>query len=211
MNKKIKIIIGIASFFMVSIIAISVFFIVDNLRKTASITFAIAPLSADIKLNGVSYNNSQTYNVVPDNYVLEGYFEPYQEVFTLKDHESKTVYLEMTAIEGTNWYEDHPEDGIIMDTIIEHELNEASEFITEKYPLLGILPINVEYYTNDSEYVYYTISYNLEDTNNPIILVKDYTGNNYDNAINRIKLEGYDPADYKIEYQDKTEQFNYGY
>lgn len=117
----------------------------------------------------------------------------------------------MTAIEGTNWYEEHPEDGIIMDTIIEHELNEASEFITEKYPLLGILPINVEYYTNDSEYVYYIISYDLKETDNPTILIKDYTGNNYDNAINRIKLEGYDPTNYKIEYQDKTTEYNYGY
>ena len=77
------------------------------------------------------------------------------------------------------------------------------DYLTKNYPLLTKLPITVEYYKNNSVYVYYIISYQVDKNNQPTVIIKDFTGGNYDSALTRIKAEGFEPNNYKIEYQDK--------
>ena len=66
--------------------------------------------------------------------------------------------------------------------------------------------MRVEYFKNNSTYIYYVISYNVNDNNRVTILIQDYTGNNYNQAIERIKAEGFNPEDYTIEYRDRTNE-----
>lgn len=211
MNNKLKKIIIIASTAIALIIVISIYFIIDNASKTATVTFMIAPLSAEVKLNGQSYNTNDTYRIKPGNYTLSieknGYFEPYYEEFIINDNETKDFYISLEPIEGTDWYELHPEDSMSLDAIIDEEETIKSDYIEDNYPLFGILPISVDYYDNESAYVYYIISYDLTDYENPIVLIKDYTGGNYENALNRIRLEGYNPENYTIEYRDESEDY----
>ena len=192
-----------------AIISISVYFIIDNLQKTATIEFIVAPLSANIDLNGRSYTSYVEHKIKPGNYELviqkEGFFEPYYETFYIQDGEQKTIYVELAVIEGTNWYQDHPEDAAGVDAVLDGKLTAYTEYIIENYPLITVLPITVEYYEPDTTYVYYIISYSFIEGEPPTVLIKDYTGNNYEKALDRIRLEGYDPAQYTIQYFDESE------
>ena len=69
-------------------------------------------------------------------------------------------------------------------------------------PIIYKLPITVSYYEdNFSRYVNYTISYTvIDDYSNIKLIITDYTGGNYTNAIEKIQILGYNPSDYQIEY-----------
>ncbi|MBO7718502.1 hypothetical protein J6S37_03355 [Candidatus Saccharibacteria bacterium] len=196
------------------IIGISAYFIIDNAQKTATISIFVAPKSADITLNDENYPNMSEIRVRPGDYSLsitkEGYFESYYEEFTILDNQTRSFFIALAPIDGTNWYENHPDDSYTLDTIEDAKLVETNKNNIANYPLLASLPITVEYYKTDSTYVYYVISYELYTGGTPTILVKDYSGNNYEDALDRVRLLGYNPDDYVIEYQDLTEKLKPG-
>ena len=209
-NKKLKQIAILAISVLLIVIGISIYFIIDDMQKTATLEIVVAPISANIKVNDHTYANMQSHRVKPGDYHISitkpDYFESYEENFTLNDGEKKEIYIELTQLPGTDWYKDHPKDAYSMDAIINHELAKNSEYLIKNYPLLKVLPLKVEYFINNSTYVYYVISYEINEDNKPTILIKDYTGGNHDAAIQRIQSEGYNPEDYQIEYQDKTSE-----
>ena len=203
------IIFAVSAFFLI-IIGISVYFIIQDAKKTSSIEIFVAPVSAEITLNHQKFENMQTHRLGPGDYHLTvskpDYFETYEADFTINPGETKEIYLELTALPDTDWYKDYPDDARSMDAIINHELTKKSEDLANNYPLLTVLPLKVEYYKNNTTYVYYLISYEIDEKNQPTILVKDYTGDNYESALEKIKSEGFNPEDYNIEYQDKTSE-----
>lgn len=74
--------------------------------------------------------------------------------------------------------------------------------ILEKNPIINSLPIDVEYYSNNyNSYTKYLITYS-ENSDNIVINIEDYTGNNYEKALQSIKDRGYNPEDYHINYMD---------
>ena len=83
-----------------------------------------------------------------------------------------------------------------------------SSDVTTKFPVTQNLPYTVEYYSdNYTNYTKYELFYdvNVEMTELTIRIV-DYTGGNYQNALEKIKSFGYDMDDFKIEYEDKSAQ-----
>lgn len=91
--------------------------------------------------------------------------------------------------------------------------NEASDKFNKEYPLAAKLPIDIEYYTDGhGAYVHYTITSSAQNnpnnnTNNYAVLITDYTGDNYDAALDRIRNLGFKPEDYKIEYKDLSTDY----
>lgn len=196
------------------ILGISAYFIIDNAQKTATISIFAAPKSAEITLNDTLYQNMNQIRVKPGDYHItiskEGYFEPYDEDFTILDGETRNFYIALAPLDGTNWYETHPNDAYTLDTIEDAKLTEETKRNIANFPLLASLPITVEYYKTDSTYVYYIISYELYSGETPTIIIKDYTGNNYEEALNRINLLNYNPENYTIKYQDLTTKLKPG-
>ena len=84
--------------------------------------------------------------------------------------------------------------------------NSEEMALRAKYPLITILPIEInEYVNNYSDYINYKITYNKSSDNSSVtILITDITGGNYDNAIKKITSLGYNPKDYTIEYNDQS-------
>ena len=207
-KNPLKTIIFSVSLFFLIIIGISIYFIIEDSQKTSSIELFVAPVSADITLNGQKFDNMKTHRIKPGEYHLSitksDYFEDYSEDFTISPDEKKEIYLELKALPNTDWYKDHPNDSYSVDAIINHELTKNSEYLISKYPLLKSLPLKVEYYRNNATYIYYIISYTIESDNTPTIIIKDYSGNNYESAIERIKSMGFDPEEYNIKYEDRT-------
>lgn len=202
--KKPRLVIGI----IISIaLLIGLGFLIDGARKSATISILIVPQSAEIRLNGDIYKNGD-YNVAPGEYKITATkenFETYEESFTVAKGETKKIYLIMTELEG-DWFKDHPEDVVLMDPIKSYQLDQNAANLKTSYPLIADLPISIDYYRSyNSERIKYDISYRLED-GNPIIVIIDYTGNNYNRALKKIESLGYNPSDYKIEYQDRVDK-----
>lgn len=78
--------------------------------------------------------------------------------------------------------------------------------LLNKYPLLKDLPLTIAYYSeNFASYTNYEITYQTkEDDTSFIIIINDYTGGNYENALQKIRSLGYNPSDYLIQYNDES-------
>lgn len=209
-KRKISLIFIVFTLFVSVIAGISILFLIEETQKTATIKLIVAPTSADISLNGETYDNLKSHRIKPGTYELvvskSEYFESWKKSFSINDGETKEFYLELHPLPDTNWYKDHPDDAYPIDVIIDHTLAEKSDSLLKNYPLIKELPIEVEYYKNNSIYIHYLITYMVNDDNTPTILINDYTGGNHDSAIERIRAKGFNPEDYKIEYQDKTSE-----
>ena len=208
-NKKpIRIAVITCVLFFIIILGVSAYFLIDEAQKTAVIHFIVAPVSANISLNGESFKNLETHNIKPGDYELiiskPDYFENWTGSFTIGEGETKEVYVKLNPLPNTNWYKDHPSDADSIDAINDYKLYQRSDYLVKNYPLITKLPIQVEYFKNNSTYIYYVISYTVDDDNHVTILIQDYTGDNYNPALERIKAEGFNPDDYVIKYQDKT-------
>lgn len=88
------------------------------------------------------------------------------------------------------------------------------EDLYDEHPLLSHLPLDVAYYANTySGYIHYTVTYesepDLEDETKEklIIVITDYTGGNYDRAVNKIKSYEKDISGYTIRYVNESDDF----
>lgn len=93
---------------------------------------------------------------------------------------------------------------------LEEEENQEEQFY-DKYPLAAKLPIRIDYYVDGyGAQVKYNIYSHLtgEGENESFsVLIEDYTGGNYEPALERIRNLGFNPDDYEIEYKDLSEEY----
>lgn len=88
-----------------------------------------------------------------------------------------------------------------VDQAKEQAMIENYEKLKTNYPLIEYLPIKVDRFLNYSKHIRYDINYRIED-DKAIIIIYDYTGENYENALSNIRNRGFEPDDYEIEYID---------
>lgn len=101
------------------------------------------------------------------------------------------------------------EDFNCTDSLI-HEEEEAIALYT-LFPIMADLPIKVEYYVNGyGAYIHYEIGSDLTYEGNEeysfAVIIDDYTGGNYEAAIQKITELGYDYNDYEIIYRVYDDQ-----
>ncbi|MBR5939239.1 hypothetical protein IKZ77_01665, partial [Candidatus Saccharibacteria bacterium] len=74
-------------------------------------------------------------------------------------------------------------------------------------------PVRVEYFTTDySKKVKYTINSQLNnDGTGFIIIITDYTGGNYEDALEKLRARGIDIDKYEIDYSDISNEFEWGH
>lgn len=196
---------------LVIIIGISVYFIIENMKRSVSLRFLIAPSSATITLDNQSFENSNFYKYYPGDYHLtisrDG-FKTYETDITLLPDDTLEFTYSLDILPGNeDFYQTHPGEAYALETIWANQMIVDSSIVSEKYPLLSVLPINVEYYIQNSRYVHYTISFRINNPEDVTILISDYSGGSHDFALDRIRTEGYNPDDYTIEYIDLSENY----
>ena len=75
-------------------------------------------------------------------------------------------------------------------------------------PICNVLPVTVNGFDVASRMaVSYDISCYFESETRAKILINDFSGGNYENALNKIRELGFDPADYTIEYNNQGGNF----
>ena len=112
-----------------------------------------------------------------------------------------------------NWYNEHPGDGLILGEIQSNIAMQAVQVLKKDNPILDELPLEVDYYTpNMAKRIHYTISYELNAENDGFtVLVIDYSGGNYNDAILRLENLGFDASHYEINYIDESLEDDWGY
>lgn len=206
---NLKLIIITVSIILVLVLSISLFFIINEVSQSATIRFMVAPSSAQITLDDKVFQSAETYNISPGQYSLvikKDGFSPYQKTITLEEEDILNINIALETLPGNeDYYEKYPEEAYALETIWANQMMSSGEAILDKAPLISILPIEVEYYIQGKQYVHYQIAFKVESSNQVTIIINDYTGGNYDSALERIRAEGYDPKDYSIEYRDYSQ------
>ena len=195
----------------IAILSISLYYIIDDNLRSVTIRFMIAPSSATITLNDTEYQSAKDYKIKPGEYHLliekEG-FNSYQETITPTEDDVININVSLEVLPGNeDYYKLHPDEAYALETIWTNQMTAGSDLVYESSPIVSILPINVEYYIQNKQYVHYQISFRIDDPENVVILIDDYTGQNYDAALERIRTEGFNPEDYSIEYRDLSIEY----
>lgn len=90
--------------------------------------------------------------------------------------------------------------------------NSGESWVVSKYPIIEVLPIKIDrFYDNYSKRQKYIVNYELlNDGNDFKLVITDYTGGNYEEALSKIRSRGYNPDDYEIRYVDQSSDENWG-
>ena len=213
-HKKVVAVGGILA--LILIIAVSVYFIVDDMAKTAKVKIIVAPSIATVKIDGSSYGAYGEFRIRPGEYTVE----ISAEGFKAKTGGLKAVEDEVTDIKvylepedwNENYYAENPMEATILGDIKAAENFAKLEALKKDYPILEKLPLDIDYYTkNYAKRVKYTITYVLnEDGKSFTIIIMDYTGGNYEDAIEKLEARGADLKKYTIQYQNLTSESEWG-
>lgn len=211
----------IASIVTINIIAfiIIVVAIIIHNAKTAVVDIFVAPSDATITLNGRSYDNFESHDILPGTYHVKISMENMQTKeydITLENQGFIRIwdYL-LDENGGYDYYLAHPEDESILTEIITDNDTAAKSFIKKYESIAGILDIlpivdktpseNGNLYGVRYEYDILTIKdgRELENCSQAFCLyITDTSGNKKDYALSIISKLGYDPNDYQIIYEE---------
>ncbi len=202
---------------LVLVLLISLGFLVYGRIFSAKVSIVVAPSIAKVKIGDREFSSSEEFNIQPGEYTVsvsaDG-FEARTGKLVAKADEISNVhlYLVPSSAETENWYNEHDSDALIMGEIKSWERLKEIDELVEKEPVLANLPLTVEYYTDDyAKYTKFIISFDLDDSSRGFYLImKDYTGEGKQAALDKLAEIGMDTKDLKLEYQDFTEdRLNY--
>lgn len=202
---------------LVLILLISFGFLIRQNIYSAKINIMVVPSIAEVKIGNSVYKSFETVNVQPGEYNVEVSAEGFAaKTGKLVAKAGETVdvklYLEPSSTDTENWYNEHPEDALIMGEIINSEMLKETNVLLEKEPALKSLPVTIEYYSDNlSDYTKYVISYAFDDSERGFrIILKDYTGEGLDVIKNKLVELGFDLNNLNIDYENfSSDALNY--
>ena len=204
-KKKTKILVGIVAFVMV-VLMVTLGFLLVDLKYSATLDIVVAPISAEVKIDGKVYENG-TYKMEPGEVAYEitkDGFATKSGVLNLEDGRTTKLYTYLLPTDGSfDWYLEHESDQMILNTIGDALAGEESRSYFERYPIVQILPIVYANYDAEWNYMEFRIDGGDFDECEKAFCVKvtDTTGGNYDVALEMIREKGFSPDDYEIIYQ----------
>lgn len=175
-------------------------------RNSATLDIMVAPLSAELTIDGKKYENGK-YSMEPGevSYELakEG-FVTKSGVINLEEGKTVKLYTYLLPEDGSyEWYVEHPEDRMVLNTIGDAIANENSLQYVAKYPIINVLPIIYADYDDDWNYTEYRIDGgSFEECEKEFCMkITDTTGGNEDAALEKIREAGFNSGDYEIIYK----------
>lgn len=217
--RKVIIVLGIV--FFLTIIGISVYNIVWNNINSAYLSVTVLPSAAKVRVGNRWCQSSGECRMAPGEYDVEISSEGFiTQKFSMTIGEGYAdgnfimLYLEPEEW-NADWYEKNLNDDekMVMGAITYQNANEKLKEIKKENPELETLPISVEYFTSDySKKVHYFVEAQLnKDGTDFDIIITDYTGGNYEDALSKLRARGIDIKKYNIEYSDLSSDFEWGH
>ncbi len=208
-----KVISGVILVNVIAVICLVVAIIIHN-NKTATIDIVVAPNDAKILINGQSYNNYSSVDLLPGNYKAEISMDGMQTRtvdFSLGDGAFYRLYAYLLDDSGSfKYYNTRPDEVGILETIMEfntddRELSGYVEKFNRVYGILDVLPL---YRSGEGGVYIEQAGTGYDDDNNMVIdtsncdeiVCLEVYGNNKELANKLITEAGYNPDDYTINY-----------
>ncbi len=194
----------------VSIIILIIIFlaVVFGKNGTAELDILVVPTDAKILINGEEYQNG-TYDGMKagiyDVNISRAGFDDKTMQIELKSNEKTKLYLLLSDKDGQYKYSD--EENNLIAVIDEYETEKMAEDYVKKYPIMKVLPIEVEKYNDEmTEYINYRIDGGrFDDCKSEFcIQITDVTGGNYQNAVEVVRQKGYNLDEYEVVYEDES-------
>ena len=201
---------------VVLIIGAFIFKVVWEGIYSAKINVRLAPSIAKLVIDDKEYSFGE-HRIKPGTYevkaVAEGFISKTGKLVAVADETTDILlYLEPTE-DNANWYAEHPMEATALGDIKNDYAHTVMEKFIAENPKLKTLPIEIDYFTSDrSKRVKYSVFYQLnEDFSNYSFVITDYTGGNYDDAIEKLKARGLELDGHEIEYVDESESLEWGH
>lgn len=204
-DKKFTILIGVgAVIIFVALVILSIVII----RPVATLDILVAPTSAQVMINGKEYSNG-TYTLSPGEItavISKDGFEGKEIKLELIQGETAQLYTYLLPADGSyDWYLDHEEDMMVLNTIGDARAIEESASYKKKYPAIEALPIIYAKYDENWDYTEFRIDGgDFDECEEDFCLkITDTTGGNYEFALSLIREKGFNPDDFEIIYEYK--------
>ena len=208
-------VLGLVVFLDLIAILVVILAIVLHQTKTATISFKVAPIDAEISINGRNIGREGTQNVSPGDYhvviSMEGMQSKELDV-SLKDDEYRLVKVYLLDNDGGfSYYMRNPDELYALEQVADEE---ASKFVKEYRRLSAIseiLPLTFSNTYDNTTNEIISISINWEQggecKEKPFcLLITDLTGKNREKALSMIREAGYNPDDYELVFEDGMEE-----
>ena len=208
LDKKAKRIIAGSVIAVAAILLVSLIYIILDYKRTAKLDILVAPLSAEILVDGEKYENG-VYEFEPGEVRVmiskEGFIAKEMNV-ELKANETVKLYTYLMPVDGSlDWYLNHEEDQMILNSIGDAKANEDSKIYKMDNPIVEVLPIIYANYDENWNYTEFRVDGGEFDECDEDFCLKitDTTGGNYDFALSLVREKGFEPSDYEIIYEYK--------
>lgn len=195
-----------AVFAFLGIVAIITAYIIYIQIYSAKITLEFAPKSSVATLNGRRVR-AGTIRVRPGAMnirVEKDGFETQSKTFTAEGSHNTYVGIALLSNDPStaDWYDNNPEDNIILQAIYGTNYTDAAETGTKSLPLIERLP----YFGAGYEYqIDYGIDPDESKKDTETIFITVYKPGGKEAALDWIRREGYDVSKLKIIYYDQVD------
>ncbi len=191
------------------IIAAFVLSIYFATSEKSEVEIRVAPADANITINGKTYKNG-TYTLpngeakIHIDFGADFVAQDYSINIPAKAGEVTKIYTFLLQRDGsTSWYDSHESDAILMNTIGDYLAEQEAKSYLDQHPIASELPIIIASYDENYNYTEYRIDggHFTQCEANFCLKITDVTGNNFENAKEKIKNIGFNPADFEIIYE----------
>lgn len=142
-RKKIRRIAAAGAAILIAILGISLFAVIDDARRSATLDVVVAPENATVTVGGKKYGTEGVYKLEPGKYaveiVAEG-LEPYRGEVELLAGETTYLYHYLTGADGDMSYYDTADEEFRLMTIVNFEAKQKAEAYAAKDPILKVTP-----------------------------------------------------------------------
>lgn len=183
--------------------------------NNAEVKIRVTPLVAKVKIGEKEYGADETVSIAAGEYnaeiSAEGFETKTVKFTALAGKTSElSAFLEPTDPDST-YYNDNQADSMIKGEIKAKEIYETMQRLREEHPILKRLPIKVDRFNSDySVRIKYTVSYTVDENNEVIILVKDYTKYGLEAIKKEVEKKGSTFDNCKVDYQDLSIELQNG-
>ena len=209
-----KIILGFLIFDLLAIAFLIALPIIDSFN-TATVSIQVVPLDSKITINGKTYENNNTYNILPSsNAKIEISHDGLETISYTQDLNNNTTTNIVKYLTGKDQdfsyyeYKDHEKDLrqlINISSIISND-EKLAKFTTaykKKMAIFEKLPFTYANYDAEYNYTEYIVDRSKACQKILCLKITDINGNNEENAKRLIKDNGFSPSDYEYDYEYK--------
>jgi magnesium-transporting ATPase (P-type) len=173
-------------------------------KYNSYIDLVVTPLGSKVMLDGRGVKASKLRLPAGEHTLAasrDGFAMQTKKV-NLNPNETRFVGFALlsNSAETKDWYEQHPEDQLMLESISSRSFDQSSKDIVKRYPIIKELPFIDQFYRVD----YGQPRVDSSDPTAISIYITYYSKSGKQQALDWLKFKGYTPKDIEVQFIDKT-------